>query len=175
MKELYDAEGQRLPEREAPSPQLLRIYGDLMFLAMRSERHRLMSLGTLQHYLDPPVLLGQYRIFRFDDVPRGAFCWAWLDHHAERRLVRGKPLRAEDWRSGDRLWITDLLAPYRGMSKSIAKFVMSPGNLTDKSFWFRRVRGVNETQRILHVDFQAPRLGRVYSDAEFLDQSRRVR
>ncbi|MEL7116022.1 MAG: toxin-activating lysine-acyltransferase [Pseudomonadota bacterium] len=173
MKDLYDAAGQRLPDRETPSAERLRAYGDLMFLAFRSERHRQMSTATLQTYLEPPLELGQYRIFRFDDVPRGMYTWAWLDRSGERRLIRGDPLAPEDWRSGERLWIIDLIAPYRGMTKSMVRFIMTPGNFTDKEFWFRRTRGVNDTQRILHVNFRDRKLAHVLRDSDFLPGRRR--
>ncbi len=163
-----DCKGNALPPVETPSPEKLRIYGDMMFLAFRSERHRLMNLGTLRNYLEPPVELGQFRVFRFDDVPRGMYTWAFLDQASERKLIEGIPLDREDWNSGKRLWIIDLIAPYRGLMKSIGRWMMKPGNLTQEEFLFRRVSGLNETRRIVHVDFRTKRLARVMTSQEFL-------
>lgn len=168
MKDLIDSRGMRLPPLEAPSEDKLRVYGDLAFLAFRSDRHRRMSTATLRTYLEPPIELGQFRIFRFDGVPRGMFTWGWLSPEAERRLIRGEALTPDDWRSGEALWILDMIAPYRGMAGSIARFVMTRGNFTDKSFFFRRVSGTNTTQRIVHVDFRRPKLARLLRDSDFL-------
>lgn len=168
MTDLVDSEGRALPSIEAPTSEKLRVYGDLMFLAFRSQRHMSMSLHTLRSYMEPAVELGQFRIFRFDDVPRAMYTWAWLDSDAERRLVTGEPLTAEDWKSGERLWIVDMIAPYKGLTSQIARWIMTRGNFTQTEFLFRRVEGVNQTRRIVHVDFSAKNLAQIYSDDQFL-------
>lgn len=171
MAGLTDSTGKPLPAIEAPGPDKLRVYGDMLFLGFRSPRHAQMPLGALRRYLEPPVELGQFRIFRFDDVPRAMYSWAWLDRDAERKLVEGEPLAPEDWQSGDRLWIIDLIAPYPGLTAQIVRWIMKPGHFAERQFWFRRVGGQNETRRIVHVDFEARRLARVYGGREFLDRA----
>ena len=168
MKDLVDSTGKVLPSIEAPSEEKLRVYGDLLFLAFRSERHLKMSTATLRTYLEPPLELGQFRVFRCDGVPRGMYTWAWLSPEAERKLIRGEALAPADWRSGDHLWIVDMVAPYRGMTKSMVRFVMPPGNFTDREFYFRRVRGDNTTQKILHINFRSRKLARVLRDEDIL-------
>lgn len=169
MTELVDSTGQSLPTIEMPSEEKLRVYGDLMFLAFRSQRHSAMNVNTLRTYLEPPIELGQFRVFRFDDVPRAMYTWARLDRQAERKLVNGDPLGPNDWRSGNRLWIVDLIAPYKGLTHSIGRWVMKKGNFSDTEFLFRRVSGVNDTRRIVHVDFERDKLGKIYSASEFLE------
>lgn len=171
MSEKLDSTGQVLPPVEVPNAEKLRVYGDMIFLAFRSERHRQMSTATLRSYLEPPIELGQFRVFRFDDVPRGLYTWAWLGDKAQRQLIRGKPLQPEDWRSGDNLWIVDMIAPYRGMTSSMVKFIMTPGNFTDHEFYFRRVEARNRTRRIVNISFRRAKLSKIYTDQEFL-QSR---
>ena len=168
MTRLVDVNGVALPEVEAPSAEKLRVYGDLLFLAFRSPRHAGMTVRTLRSYLQPAIESGQFRVFRFDDVPRGMFTWAYLNPEAERRLIEGAPLRPEDWNSGGRLWIVDLIAPYKGLMQSIGRWIRQPGNVTDSEFLFRRVRDGNATHRIVHVDFRKDRIGRVLSEVEFL-------
>lgn len=168
MKDLVDSSGQMLPQVEAPPPDRLRVYGDLLFLAFRSDRHARMTNATLRAWLEPPVELGQFRVFRFDDVPRGMYTWGWLSPEAERKLIRGDVLAPEDWRSGDALWIVDMIAPYRGMTRSMVRFIMTPGNFTDRKFCFRRVRHENETQRIVSIDFRRRQLAQILRDEDFL-------
>ncbi len=168
MPQLIDSQGTPLPASEAPGPDRLRAYGDLSFLAFRSPRHARMRVADLRTYLEPPLVTGQFRIFRFDDVPRAMYTWAWLSAGAERKLITGVPLAPEDWQSGDHLWIIDLMAPYRGLTAQIVRWIMVRGNFSQRDFYFRRVGDDNETRRIVHIDFDAPRLSRVYSAGVFL-------
>ena len=50
----------------------------------------------------------------------------------------------------------------------MVRWIMKPGNFSDTEFLFRRVAGANQTRRIVHIDFRADRLSRVYDDASFL-------
>ena len=169
MQELTDEKGLLLPPRETPSPEMLRAFGDYLFLAERSPRHRGMDIGTFSGSIVPPIMADQYKLFRFDGVPRGIFTWGLLSPDAERRYVSGEPLRPEDWRSGDHLWIVDMIAPYRGLTASIVRWIMVPGNLTKSDFRFRRIRDGKLTRRIVHIDFNRPgALSKIETDADFL-------
>jgi cytolysin-activating lysine-acyltransferase len=96
------------------------------------------------------------------------FTWAYLNAAAEEKVITGEPLAPEDWRSGDRLWIVDLIAPYRGLMQSIGRWMMVRGNVSDTGFSFRRVAGDNQTRRIVQVDFNADRLARIVTEEDFL-------
>ncbi len=151
-----DAAGRTLPPIEMPDAARLRVYGDFLFLAFRSPRHRAMTLNALRLAFEPPILTGQYNIFRFDDVPRGLLIWAKLGPEAERRYLEEGYLLPEDWNSGNRLWIVDIIAPYRGLMPSIARWVMKPGNFTDEPFRYRRVVGDRVTRKIVLIDKTKP-------------------
>jgi cytolysin-activating lysine-acyltransferase len=148
---LVDSRGRALPLSEAPDDTTLRAYGDAAFLAMRSPRHAASTVSSLRAALEPPLIMGQYRIFRFDGVPRGIITWGWFSPEVEKAYVAGEVLRPEDWRSGDRLWLVDLIAPYRGLTSGIVRWVMTPGNFAEREFWYRRVRDGNRTRKILHI------------------------
>lgn len=165
-----DSAGRALPVIESPSADKLRVYGDLAFLAFRSPRHQTMTLAETRRYFEPPVELGQFRVFRFDDVPRGMFTWALMNKTSERKLVTGAALEPADWQSGNRLWIIDILAPYRGLTASMVRWIMVPGNFTDKSFRFRRVGPDNSTRRIVHIDFHRKSLSKIQTADQFLGQ-----
>ena len=62
-----------------------------------------------------PVLLKQYRIFRSGDKPIGVAFWAYVTEAVEQRLTgtdQSRKLDPKEWRSGDRLWLTSLIAPF---------------------------------------------------------------
>ena len=169
---LTDTTGRALPLSETPSAEALRLYGDVLFVASRSARHSGVPLAQVRAAFEPPLVLGQIRVFRFDDVPRGFFTWAWLSADAERRYVTGNALAPEDWRSGDRLWLIDLIAPYRGLTSGIVRWVMTPGHFTDRAFHFRRVTQGNRTRRIVQIRLDRPDdKAEVMTEAQFLERS----
>lgn len=169
MTGLTDTSGKPLPEIEAPTEAKLRVYGDFLFLALRSEWHSRMNVANLRSAFEPAIELGQYRIFRFDDVPRGLITWAWMSAEAERKYVSGALLDPADWQSGDRLWLLDMIAPYKGLATSLTRWVMVPGQFADKTFKFRRVGRDNATRRIVQIDFSRPNdKARLLSEEDFL-------
>ena len=169
MRTLVDATGKELPQIEAPDPDKLRIYGDLFFLLLRSPRHATVGLSSVRLSFEPPLELGQFQLFRFDDVPRGIFTWARLSRDAERRMVGGEPLRPEDWNSGDAFWIMDLIAPYRGLAKSIVRGIMGPHGIPTDRFWFRRMENSDRRpERIVRIDKTARRKAKVMTAESFL-------
>jgi cytolysin-activating lysine-acyltransferase len=156
-----------------PDEEQLRVWADLMFLAARCPRHARLTAAQLRRAYEPMVMRGQYKIFRFDGIARGMLTFAFLSSDAERRYIAGQPLRPEDWRSGPSLWITDILAPYGGLTPMISRWVMTPGNLTRHSFRFRRVSGAHETRKIVAVDFEAEgKRGRVVAPEASLEAAR---
>lgn len=153
---------------EFPTEDRLRIHGDFLFLAMRSDHHRQMSVATLREAIEPPILLGQYHVFRFDGIPRGLFTWGLLGPQAEEKLVSGDGLAARDWRSGPNLWIVDLMSPYRGLASGMVRWIMTPGNLVRRRFHFRRLSGGRDTRRIVEIDLERESKARVMTEEEFL-------
>ena len=166
-----DSKGRALPPSEMPSEERLRIYGDAFFLAMRSPRHHTMTGAELRTYLEPPILKGNFRIFRANNVPRAMITWANLNLEAEKKLLTGTPLQPEEWNSGPHRWVIDILAPYGGMMRGIGRWLMVPGNFSDREFYFRRVGRGNDTRRIVHVDMEADRKSRILTGDDYLEIS----
>lgn len=141
---------------EFPSREKLAVYGDFMFLALRSPYHAPMPLGGMRDVFEIPIQLGHFRVFRFDDVPRALITWAKLDHDAEQKYLRGDVLAASDWTSGNRLWLMDFIAPYKGLTRGISRWIMTPGNLTTDAYYFRRSHKDGSTRKIMRVDLRTP-------------------
>ena len=72
-------------------------------------------------------LMKQFRVFYATDQnaeaqgnkgasrPICVVLWALVDEEVEKRLEAGNAkLRPQDWRSGDRLWVVDIIAPFGG-------------------------------------------------------------
>ena len=105
-------EALKLPDPEFPSQDAIWAYGALSFLYMHSPRHANWPVKALRLLIQPPIDLKQTRIFAWDGVPRAACLWAHLDDEAEQQVLAGQPLRPAQWRSGPKLWLMEIVAPY---------------------------------------------------------------
>jgi cytolysin-activating lysine-acyltransferase len=66
---LTDTTGRTLPPSEVPSPDALRLYGDVLFVAFRSPRHAGVPLAQVRAAFEPP--LGSIRNHLLCDAPPG--------------------------------------------------------------------------------------------------------
>ena len=70
-----------------------------------------------------PVMLQQFRLFYDKDKPIGVALWAKVNEETEDRLKAGNArLRPQDWKSGDRLWIVEIIAPFGGHEEMLKDF-----------------------------------------------------
>lgn len=96
-----------------PNEDVLRVFGELAFLAFYSNVYRDWSARAIAKAFEPPIYLKQFNIYRAREVPRGLVTWAKLDAAAEKKHLSGNGLdEFDEWRSGDQLWIMDIMAPW---------------------------------------------------------------
>lgn len=99
-----------LPQPHVSVPICL---GQMMLLAMESPLHKDVPLHALKTMLLPAILKGQFKIFHFDGKLAGFTTWAYLsDQIFDKYLNNRMTLDAEDWDSGDRVWIMEIVAPF---------------------------------------------------------------
>ncbi len=152
-----NSETPRRPASEFPSPDKQRIMGEFLFLAMRSELYRGLPLARFREAFEPAIDKKQFQIYRFEEVPRGLLTWARLTEDAERRFVNGEGLSPDDWDAGDRFWIVDLIAPYKGIGSMMAQRIRRPGNLPTMEYRYVRAdAGSRSAKKIVHVNLDAP-------------------
>ncbi|MGC4062134.1 MAG: toxin-activating lysine-acyltransferase [Aquabacterium sp.] len=101
--------------------------GSATWLWMHSKSHRDTPLHTLPTLLMPPLLHRQFVIATRSDLDQPVFymAWAMLSEEAEARYMRNPPILMQqaDWTSGDRMWITDWIAPF-GHTQAMARLVL---------------------------------------------------
>lgn len=97
---------------EFPSQKQLAGMGDLAFLFLRAQQYQSAPIYALRRMLEPAIDTGQFAVLRQDHVPRAMFSWAHLSTDAEAKHLSGEGLTSQDWMSGDRLWLMDVVAPY---------------------------------------------------------------
>jgi len=62
--------------------------------------------------------------------------WGFVDAEVEARLTAGNAkLRPQDWKSGDKLWVIDTIAPFGGVDAMVK-------DLKDKVFPTRELRAL---------------------------------
>jgi cytolysin-activating lysine-acyltransferase len=104
------APGERLPD-SAPHT-VSHMFGEIVWLMSQSAAHKHFAIADLEWMVMPALLLNQYRLFHHEGRPIGAALWAFLSEEAEARLsLNPVRLRPDEWKSGDRCWLVDLIAP----------------------------------------------------------------
>ena len=81
-----------------------------------------MRLGGIQRLILPPMRLGQYRIYNDKEVPLGYAGWALLsDELSEGYKNNTYNIQAQDWDSGNNLWLINILCPRGGGSVALRR------------------------------------------------------
>lgn len=94
--------------------------GEAVALLMASPKHRVLFLSDLEWVLLPALMLRQFRLFRREGRPVGLALWGYLDAEAEARLSEAGKIRPGDWKSGDNLWLVELVCPAGGDGAMLA-------------------------------------------------------
>jgi cytolysin-activating lysine-acyltransferase len=67
-----------------------------------------------------PMLLQQFRLFYDKAKPIGVVFWGTVSEEVELRLSAGTSrMRPQDWKSGDRLWAVEVIAPLGGADEMV--------------------------------------------------------
>jgi len=94
--------------------------GPVIMLYMQSSHRRFQFISDLEWLLLPPLVSDQCKLYMKKEYPISFVSWAYLDEAAEKRLLKnGGKLRPEDWQSGDRLWLIDIVAPFGGVQNML--------------------------------------------------------
>jgi cytolysin-activating lysine-acyltransferase len=110
------------------------VLGHAVWLMMTMPTYRHVFLSDVGSMVLPPILLGQYRIFRSEG--RVAACAA-LSETAEARLQEPDAgLAPAEWKSGDRLWLVNLFAPQGHGKTAVAELRQTA--LAGRSFKLHR-------------------------------------
>ncbi len=110
----------KLIDGENPGPERLRQMGELTYLFFRSGRHDTAPLNRMRRIIQPPVDLDQVVIFREKDTPRCAITWAFFSDEAEQKFLAGQAIEPSDWRSGQRMWVIDMVSTFHNPAGSKA-------------------------------------------------------
>lgn len=100
--------------------------GKLAWLWMSSPLHRDWQLNSLSAFVLPPLALDQYLLFERNGMPVGYCSWAFMDARTEANyILNPSELPLADWKSGDRLWFIDWVAPFARQDSFDMKAVLA--------------------------------------------------
>ncbi len=96
-------------------------FAEIVSVMMRSPAHKEMPLKNLEGHVVPPFLTKQFSIARakskeghFPIFPVGVALWASVSDEVDQRLSENPDgpiqLKPNEWKSGDNLWIIDIVA-----------------------------------------------------------------
>ena len=98
---------------QGPRKTVASALGEIVWLLSQSPNHRhSLFCGDLEWFCMPALLHNQYRLFYADGRPIGVAFWAFVTETVEARLAAGGRIGADDWRAGERVWLTELVAPF---------------------------------------------------------------
>lgn len=133
-----------------PGPEqktVANMLGEVVWLMTQSANHKTFFVSDLEWLAMAPILLKQFRVFYATDKdaaggeqskPIGVVLWASVNEEVETRLAAGNAkMRPQDWRSGDKLWVVDVIAPFGGHDAMLQD--LKSQVFKDKSFKFRAV------------------------------------
>ncbi len=114
-----DAEIERQRELAAQHAKTLLaklpLLGPVVWLYMHAPSQKHLFLTDVEWMIIPPMELNQYKLYMKEEAPLAYASWAFVDEETEKRLLSGRiRLAPKDWKSGDRLWLIDLVAPFGG-------------------------------------------------------------
>lgn len=112
MSEISATVGAKEPPNAPQNLTVSEVFGQATWLMTQSRGHRTMFLSDLEWMLMPAILLRQFRLFPGKDQPLGIALMGQLSDEASKRLETSGKIKPEDWKSGDNLWLVELVAPF---------------------------------------------------------------
>ena len=137
---------------QAPAPGVPRTVaealGQIVWLLSQSPLHRELKLKDLEWSFMPAIVHEQFRVFRFgplpgsetldvsslvkngmtlaavEQMPLGVAIWGKLSAEAEVKLERGERLTQKEWRSGERVWLIEMISPFSTPENKLAETML---------------------------------------------------
>ena len=151
------------PVAQPAAPTVSHVLGEMTWLLTQSQLHRAFSIGDLEWLIMPALIHQQFYLFRDGDRPVGLALWAKCGNIAEAKLQKGmlEPeyrLTLDEWNSGDRIWLVDLVAPFANSENKQRELMIADliaGPLKGKAFNFHQTDPATGKRTVQKVDSDA--------------------
>ena len=166
--------GAAAPDPAQRPPTVSHLLGEMAWLLTQSPLHKALAIGDLEWLVMPALIHQQFYTFRDGGQPIGLALWAKCDAAAEKKLQQGmlEPehrLTLEQWVSGDRIWLVDLIAPFANEANRHREIMIADlisGPLRGKAFSFHVTDPKTGVRRVQKVEADAgDRLKQVIEEA----------
>lgn len=139
------------------------LLGEITWLLTQSPLHRALHIGDLEWLVMPAIIHRQFYIFRDGERPIGLALWAKCNAAAEAKLQGGmiepeNRLEPDEWRSGDAIWLVDLVAPFadrKNQHREIMIADLISGPLSGQAFKFHQTDPATGERVVRSVDADA--------------------
>lgn len=116
--------------RSEPAPTVSHLLGEMTWLLSQSPLHRSFTLGDLEWLIMPALIHEQFYLFRDGDRPVALATWAKCDANAVAKLEGGmlssqNRLTLEEWKSGESIWLVDMIVPFADDSNRHRELVLA--------------------------------------------------
>ena len=119
------------PELKAPAgaaQTVSQVLGEIVWLMSQSPAHKQFFIDDLEWLVMTPIMLQQFRLYYQDAPPAqggkrpiGVVLWGLVSDEVDARLTAGTTrLRPHDWKSGDKAWVVEVIAPFGGGDAMVA-------------------------------------------------------
>jgi cytolysin-activating lysine-acyltransferase len=122
--------------------------GQVVWLLSQSAAHKELRIKDLEWSMMPPILHEQFRLFSFgptagiekldhnafqntgftkeglQNMPLGVAVWAKVSESAEQKLEKGEHLTLEEWKSGERVWLVELISPFANAENKLLEVML---------------------------------------------------
>src|SRR5689334_8912707 len=126
-----------------PSPTSrshMELLGDVAWVMMESDWHSRRRVTDIGRLVMPAIARRQFRLYYNGDVPIGFVSWARLSTEAEQRFIADPhSLLADDWTSGEAVYIVDVVAS-KGSLRKVLKVLRRDPLVTQGTVRAIRIR-----------------------------------
>ena len=115
----------------------LPVLGHVIWLYTQTSTHKYFSMVDVESRTLPALVLEQCKLYVQSDtggLPMGFVSWARLSDEAEIKYMTTQRISPSDWKSGDNLWLIDIVTPY-GNQEAIFRDLYN-GLLKDEEIYF---------------------------------------
>ncbi len=120
--------------------------GEMVWLLTQSPLHNAFSIKDLEWMVMPALAHQQFYVFRDGPQPVGLALWAMCDAAAAQKVEMGMldpkhRLTPEEWKSGDKIWLVDMVCPFATVQNQQREIMMADliyGPLNGKEFNFHQ-------------------------------------
>ena len=125
------------------------VFGEVVGLMMSMPAYRHVFLTDLDWMILPPLMLGQYKLYRDKDRPVAFAAWGKLSAEAEARLQEANPrLAPKDWNSGDRIWLINVFAP--GSNADVVVADLAKTVFAETTFHMHKTTMTGRVSEVVH-------------------------